>query len=107
MQSPNFRSYTNFCIDEVYNDICGYIWLPEQFFVYSGMENKLRLLAKMLQDADSYSDMYDGVLESRIKTAQVETMQRIGDYLEEILDTSDDIVNTQLDYDPRTEKYEI
>ena len=71
------------------------------------MENKLRLLAKMLQDADSYSDMYDGVLESRIKTAQVETMQRSGDYLEEILDTSDDIVNTQLDYDPRTEKYEI
>ena len=71
------------------------------------MENKLRLFAKMLQDADSYSDMYDGVLESRIKTAQVETMQRIGDYLVEILDTSDENIKTQLDYDPRSEIYEI
>ena len=71
------------------------------------MENKLRLFAKMLQDADSYTDMYDGVLESRIKTAQVETMQRIGDYLEEILDTSDENIKTQLDYDPRSEIYEI
>ena len=71
------------------------------------MENKLRLLAKMLQDADSYTDMYDGVLESRIKTAQVETMQRIGDYLVEILDTSDENIKTQLDYDPRSEIYEI
>ena len=71
------------------------------------MENKLRLLAKILQDADSYSDMYDGVLESRIKTAQVETMQRIGDYLVEILDTSDENIKTQLDYDPRSEIYEI
>ena len=71
------------------------------------MENKLRLLAKMLQDADSYSDMYDGLLESRIKTAQVETMQRIGDYLVEILDTSDENIKTQLDYDPRSEIYEI
>ena len=71
------------------------------------MENKLRLFAKMLQDADSYSDMYDGLLESRIKTAQVETMQRIGDYLVEILDTSDENIKTQLDYDPRSEIYEI
>ena len=71
------------------------------------MENKLRLFAKMLQDADSYTDMYDGVLESRIKTAQVETMQRIGDYLVEILDTSDENIKTQLDYDPRSEIYEI
>ena len=71
------------------------------------MENKLRLLANMLQDADSYSDMYDGVLESRIKTTQVETMQRIGDYLVEILDTSDENIKTQLDYDPRSEIYEI
>jgi hypothetical protein len=72
------------------------------------MENKLRLFAKMLKDADVYVDPYtNGQLESAIKYAQQETMQRIGDYLEEILDTSDDIVKTQLDYDPRREKYEI
>lgn len=72
------------------------------------MENKLKLFAKMLQDADSYVDSYhEGRLESAIKYAQQETMQRIGQYLEEILDTSDENVETQLNYDPRREKYEI
>ena len=72
------------------------------------MENKLRLFAKMLKDADSYVDSYnEGRLESAIKYAQQDTMQRIGQYLEEILDTSDENVETQLNYDPRREKYEI
>ena len=72
------------------------------------MENKLRLFAKMLQDADTNVDTYyDGALESAIKYAQADTVQRIGYYLEEILDYSDDVVKTQLEYDPRAEKYEI
>ena len=71
-------------------------------------ENKLRLFAKMLKEADVYVDSYtQGQLETAIKYAQQETMQRIGDYLEEILDTSDDIIKTQLEYDPREDKYEI
>lgn len=71
-------------------------------------ENKLRLFAKMLQEADVYVDSYtQGQLETAIKYAQQETMQRIGDYLEEILDTSNEEVEAQLSYDPREDKYEI
>ena len=72
------------------------------------MENKLRLFAKMLKDADSYVDSYhEGRLESAIKYAQQETMQRIGQFLEECLDDDEEDVDTQLNYDPRREKYEI
>ena len=34
-QICNFRPYTNFYIDKVYKDICGYIWLSGETFVYS------------------------------------------------------------------------
>ncbi len=71
------------------------------------MEKRLRLLSEFLKDADSYSDMYDGVLERHFKRAQVETMQRIGDYLEEILNYSEGDVEKQLNYDKRADKYEI
>ena len=72
------------------------------------MEKRLRLLAEFLKDADSYVDSYhDGALESAVKYAQQETMQRIGQYLEEILDYSEEDVEKQLNYDPRREKYEI
>ena len=62
----------------------------------------------MLQEADVYIDSYtQGQLETAIKSAQQETMQRIGQFLEECLDDDDEDVDTQLNYDPRTEKYEI
>ena len=72
------------------------------------MEKRLRLFAKMLQEADVYVDSYhDGALESSIKYAQQETMQRIGQFLEECLDDDEDDVDTQLNYNPRANKYEI
>ena len=72
------------------------------------MEKRLRLFAKMLQEADVYVDSYtQGQLETAIKYAQQETMQRIGQFLEECLDDDDEDVNTQLNYNPRAEKYEI
>jgi len=72
------------------------------------MEKRLRLLAEFLKDADTNVDCYyDGALESAIKYAQVETMQRIGQYLEEILEYSEEDVEKQLNYDKRADKYEI
>ena len=53
------------------------------------MEDRIKVLAKWLNDADTSSFHYDpyhsGKLESEIVNAQVEVMQKIGDYLEEIL----------------------
>ena len=72
------------------------------------MEKRLRLFAKMLKEADVYVDSYtQGQLETAIKYAQQETMQRIGQFLEECLDDDAEDVNTQLNYDPRANKYKI
>ena len=72
------------------------------------MNKKLKLFAKTLMEADVYVDSYnDGKLESAIKYAQQDTMQRIGQYLDEILDYTEEDIETQLNYDPRREKYEV
>ena len=53
------------------------------------MEDKLKLLAKWLNDVEASTICYDsymsGKLESEIANAQVEVCNKIGDYLEEIL----------------------
>ena len=53
------------------------------------MEDKIKLLAKWLNNADTSTFYYDsyrsGKLESEIANAQVEVCNKIGDYLEEIL----------------------
>ena len=53
------------------------------------MEDRIKLLAKWLNDADTSSFHYDsyhsGKLESAITDAQVEVCNKIGDWLEEIL----------------------
>lgn len=51
------------------------------------METKLRLkiLAKWLQEYTYSIDDRDGALETAMKRAKEETMQEIGDYIEEIL----------------------
>ena len=56
--------------------------------------NKLKLLSKWLKDEEAYVDYYsgDGALESAIKRAQADTFNRIGDFIEEILDSSDEVV---------------
>ena len=50
------------------------------------MEDKLKLLAKWLKDYSTYNDAYtEGKLESALRINKDETIQKIGDYLEEIL----------------------
>ena len=53
------------------------------------MENRIKLLAKWLNDVDASTFCYDsymsGKLESEIANAQVEVCNKIGDYLTEIL----------------------
>tara|TARA_B100000900_G_C20262139_1_gene586416 strand:+ start:383 stop:586 length:204 start_codon:yes stop_codon:yes gene_type:complete len=66
------------------------------------MELKLRLeiLSKWLQKVttdDFYYDAYhDGKLESVIAQAQVEVCNKIGGYLEEILEMDSDQINNEL-----------
>ena len=56
--------------------------------------NKLKLLSKWLKSEEAYIDHYsgDGALESAIKRAETDTCNRIGDFIEEILDLSDEAV---------------
>ena len=53
------------------------------------MEDKIKLLARWLNNVDTSTFCYDsymsGKLESEIANAQVEVCNKIGDYLEEIL----------------------
>ena len=53
------------------------------------MKDRIKLLAKWLNNADKSTFYYDsyhsGKLESEIANAQVEVCNKIGDYLEEIL----------------------
>ena len=53
------------------------------------MEDKIKLLAKWLNDVEASTFCYDsyrsGTLESTIVNAQVEVCNKIGDMLEEIL----------------------
>ena len=49
------------------------------------MKDQLKVLAKWLQDYSESYDERDGTLECAVKNARVETIFKIGDYLEEIL----------------------
>ena len=53
------------------------------------MKNRIKLLAKWLNDVEASTFYYDsyrsGKLESEIADAQVEVCNKIGDYLTEIL----------------------
>ena len=53
------------------------------------MKNRIKLLAKWLNNVDTNTFYYDsyhsGKLESEIANAQVEVCNKIGDYIEEIL----------------------
>lgn len=67
------------------------------------MEKKLKTLAKWLQEVtisdfgyDAYNSYNIGRLESAIAESQVETCNKIGDYLEEILAMSDEQIETEL-----------
>ena len=60
-------------------------------------EKRLRVFATWLKDYDEYRDpYYGGDLERAISYAREETMQKIGDYLEEILDFDEDQLDNEL-----------
>ena len=58
------------------------------------MEDKIKLLAKWLNNVDTdtfcYDSYHSGTLESEIVNAQVEVCNKIGDMLEEILQMSEE-----------------
>lgn len=68
------------------------------------MEKKLKTLAKWLQEVTTSDFGYDaynsitiiGRLESAIAESQVETCNKIGDYLEEILAMNDEQIDNEL-----------
>ena len=61
-------------------------------------KDRLKLLAKWLKDySDGYFDPYtEGVLEAQLRQNKDETIQKIGDYLEEILAMDDEQIKNEL-----------
>ena len=63
--------------------------------------NRINLLAKWLNNADSSTFYYDiersGKLESEIVNAQVEVCNKIGDYLTEILQMDEEQLRDNLE----------
>ena len=64
------------------------------------MKNRLELLAQWLQKVTSsdfgYDTYHDGQLESAIAESQVETCNKIGGYIEEILAMDSEQINNEL-----------
>ena len=65
------------------------------------MENKIKLLAKWLNEVDylsfSYDPYHSGKLEGAIVDAQVEVCNKIGDMLEEILQMDEEQLQDNLE----------
>ena len=61
------------------------------------MKNRLELLAQWLQKVTSSDfDWHHGRLESAIAESQAETCNKIGSYLEEILEMDDEQIKNEL-----------
>ena len=60
------------------------------------MRLQLEVLAKWLKDYSEGYDERDGALEQAIKNSRVETMFKIGDYIEEILEMNPDQLEDNL-----------
>ena len=60
------------------------------------MKLQLEVLVKWLKDYGESYDERDGVLEQAVKNSRVETMFRLGDYLEEILEMDDEQLKDEL-----------
>ena len=61
------------------------------------MKDQLKVLAAWLKDYNDYFDPHtEGVLEAQLRRNKDETMQQIGDYLEEILAMSDEQLKDEL-----------
>ena len=64
------------------------------------MEDRLKILAQWLQNVETsdfgYDSYHDGRLESAIAESQVETCNKIGGYIEEILAMNDEQIDNEL-----------
>ena len=60
------------------------------------MEDRLKILAQWLKEYTYSIDDRDGALETAMKRVKEETMQQIGDYLEEILAMDSEQINNEL-----------
>ena len=62
----------------------------------TNMRLQLEILAKWLKEYTYRIDDRDGALETAMKRAKEETMQQIGDYLEEILAMDHEQIDNEL-----------
>ena len=64
------------------------------------MEDRLKILAQWLQNVETsdfgYDSYHDGRLESAIAESQVEVCNKIGSYLEEILELNNEQIKNEL-----------
>ena len=64
------------------------------------MKQKLKILAKWLSEVEKsdfgYDAYHDGQLEGAIAQSQVEICNKIGGYIEEILDMDDEQIKNEL-----------
>ena len=64
------------------------------------MEQKLKILAKWLSEVEKsdfgYDAYHDGQLEGAIAQSQVEICNKIGGYIEEILEMDDEQIKNEL-----------
>ena len=61
------------------------------------LEKQLRLFSEYLKSETVYQDPYTGgVVERAVNYAKEETIQQIGQYLEEILDKTDEQLDNEL-----------
>ena len=60
------------------------------------MKDRLKVFAKWLKDYSGYHDPYtEGLLEAALRIKKDETIQKIGDYLEEILAMNDEQIKNE------------
>ena len=69
------------------------------------MEKKLRVFVKWLKEHKEtcFDSMHEGEMERRIRTSNDETVNKIGDMLEEILDMDDSQIDIEINGEPQAE----
>lgn len=64
----------------------------------SDLKNRLKVFSNWLKESNyDLIDAHDGQLERVIKQSQKDTMERIGDYLDEILEMDDHSIDVELE----------
>ena len=61
------------------------------------MKNRLKVFAQWLREYSELHDPYtEGLLEAALRQSNEETIRKIGDYLEEILEMNDEQIKDEL-----------